>query len=72
MNLRALFLCAAILIASPLVARERTDVLVLQNGDRITKPWTMDEFCGLKILRIFRTESGRLGQRKVNGERKVI
>ena len=36
MNLRSTFLFAAILIASPCLAREKSDVLVMRNGDRIT------------------------------------
>lgn len=36
MNYRWLFLCAAFLLASPLMAREKTDILIMKNGDRIT------------------------------------
>lgn len=36
MNFRLIFLCAAFLIASPLVARGKSDVIVMRNGDRIT------------------------------------
>jgi hypothetical protein len=36
MNVRAVILCTALLLAAPLLARESTDVIVMNNGDRIT------------------------------------
>jgi len=42
MTFRAILLCAAILAANPLFAREKTDVIVMKNGDRIT--------CEVKVL----------------------
>jgi len=36
MNFRAILLGAAILAANPLFAREKTDVLIMKNGDHIT------------------------------------
>jgi hypothetical protein len=36
MNSRVILLCAAILVANPLLAREKTDVILMKNGDRIT------------------------------------
>ena len=36
MNIRALILSSALLVAVPLFARENTDVLVMKNGDRMT------------------------------------
>jgi hypothetical protein len=36
MSFRLLFLYAAVLVASPLFAREATDVIVMKNGDHIT------------------------------------
>jgi hypothetical protein len=36
MNSRVILLCAAILIANPLLAREKTDVIIMKNGDHIT------------------------------------
>ena len=36
MNMRAAVLSSVLLIAMPLVAREKTDVLVMKNGDRLT------------------------------------
>ncbi len=36
MSFRLILLCAAILTASPLLARGKTDVLVMNNSDRIT------------------------------------
>ena len=36
MNLRTLFLFAALLAVSPLPAREKSDVIVMKNGDKIT------------------------------------
>ena len=36
MNLRTLFLFAALLAVSPLSAREKSDVIVMKNGDKIT------------------------------------
>ena len=43
MNCRPILLCAAMLAASPLLARENSDVIVMKNGDRIT--------CEIKWLR---------------------
>jgi Protein of unknown function, DUF481 len=43
MKLRLVLLCAILLAASPLSAREKTDVLVMKNGDHIT--------CEIKALR---------------------
>ena len=36
MNLRAMVLSFALLLSLPLFAREKTDVLVMKNGDRLT------------------------------------
>ena len=36
MNFKAILLGAAILAANPLFAREKTDVIIMKNGDRIT------------------------------------
>jgi len=36
MNFRMALLCAAVLVANPLWAREKTDVIIMKNGDRIT------------------------------------
>ena len=36
MKARFTFLCAALLLSFPLFAREKTDVLLMRNGDRIT------------------------------------
>ena len=36
MNLRMLALFAALVVVSPLLAREKSDVIVMKNGDRIT------------------------------------
>src|SRR5215831_7839669 len=36
MNIRAVVLCSALLIATPVWARQKTDVIVMNNGDRIT------------------------------------
>ena len=36
MNLRGIVLSAILLAAWPLTAREKTDVLVMKNGDRLT------------------------------------
>jgi len=36
MNIRALILSSALLVAAPLFAREKTDVIVMKNGDRLT------------------------------------
>ncbi len=36
MNTRFVFLCVAFLLAVPLLAREKTDVLVMKNGDHMT------------------------------------
>jgi len=36
MNVRLVMLCAAIVVASPALAREKTDIIVMKNGDRIT------------------------------------
>jgi len=36
MNLRILTLCSLLLLAAPLLARDKTDVLVMKNGDRLT------------------------------------
>ncbi len=36
MNVRALILCSALLLAAPVFARDKTDVLVMKNGDRLT------------------------------------
>jgi uncharacterized protein DUF481 len=43
MNIRFVLLSAAIVVASPLLARETTDIIVMKNGDRIT--------CEIKGLR---------------------
>jgi hypothetical protein len=43
MNIRLTLLCAAMLLASPLSARQKTDIIVMKNGDRIT--------CEIKGLR---------------------
>src|SRR5215469_16796161 len=43
MGFRLMFLCAAVLLASPVVAREQSDVIIMKNGDRIT--------CEIKWLR---------------------
>ena len=36
MNVRAAVLCSALLLAAPLLARDKTDVIVMNNGDRLT------------------------------------
>ena len=36
MNIRLVLLCVAMVVPSPLLAREKTDIIVLKNGDRIT------------------------------------
>jgi hypothetical protein len=36
MNIRALILCSALLLSMPLLAQEKTDVIVMKNGDRFT------------------------------------
>ncbi len=36
MNIRAVILCSALLLTAPLFAREKTDVIVMKNGDRLT------------------------------------
>ena len=36
MNLRTIFLFAALLAVAPLPAREKSDVIVMKNGDKIT------------------------------------
>ena len=36
MTIRAIILCAALLISVPLLAQENTDVIVMKNGDRFT------------------------------------
>jgi len=36
MNLKMILVCTAILIANPLSARQKTDVIIMKNGDRIT------------------------------------
>jgi hypothetical protein len=36
MNFRVILLCAAILVADPVWAREKTDIIIMKNGDRIT------------------------------------
>jgi len=36
MNFRVILVCAAILVANPLLARQKTDVIIMKNGDRIT------------------------------------
>src|SRR5664279_6285015 len=36
MNQRAIILGFALLLSTPLFAREKTDVLVMKNGDRLT------------------------------------
>jgi hypothetical protein len=36
MNIRAVILCFALALAAPLLARESTDVIVMNNGDRLT------------------------------------
>ena len=36
MNVRALILCSALLLAIPAFARDKTDVLVMKNGDHLT------------------------------------
>jgi len=36
MNLRATVLCSVVLLAAPLFAREKSDVIVMNNGDRLT------------------------------------
>jgi hypothetical protein len=43
MNLKPILLCAAMLAASPVFARENTDIIVMKNGDRLT--------CEIKALR---------------------
>ena len=35
-NIRTTILCITLLVAAPLQARENTDVIVMNNGDRIT------------------------------------
>ena len=36
MSIRALILSSSILLAAPLFARDKTDVMVMKNGDRMT------------------------------------
>ena len=36
MNIRAVILSCALLLTTPLFARESTDVIVMKNGDRLT------------------------------------
>ena len=36
MNIRAVILCSMLLLAAPLLARDKTDVIVMKNGDRLT------------------------------------
>ena len=36
MNIRAVTLCSVLLLAAPLLARDKTDVIVMNNGDRLT------------------------------------
>jgi Protein of unknown function, DUF481 len=36
MNIRIIILMTALLVAAPLLAREKTDVLIMKNGDRMT------------------------------------
>src|SRR5271169_6788735 len=36
MKIRAAVLCSVLLLAAPLVARDKTDVIVMKNGDRLT------------------------------------
>ena len=36
MNVRALILCSALLLATPVFARDKTDVIVMKNGDHLT------------------------------------
>ena len=36
MTFRVILLCAAILLSNPLSARQKTDVIIMKNGDRIT------------------------------------
>jgi len=43
MKIRSLLLCTAFFLPSPLIAREKTDVIVMKNGDHIT--------CEIKGLR---------------------
>ena len=43
MKLRTFFLCAFLLLCHPLLARQKSDVLVMRNGDRLT--------CEIKSLR---------------------
>ena len=43
MNLRTIALSAALLAVSPLPGREKSDVIVMKNGDKIT--------CEVKSLR---------------------
>jgi hypothetical protein len=36
MNVRAFILCSAAFLAAPVFARDKTDVLVMKNGDHLT------------------------------------
>src|SRR5664280_3402116 len=36
MNVRAFILCSALFLAAPVFARDKTDVLVMKNGDHLT------------------------------------
>jgi hypothetical protein len=36
MNVRGLILCFALLLAVPVFARDKTDVIVMKNGDHLT------------------------------------
>ena len=36
MNSKTLLLCSLLILSSPLLAREKSDVLVMRNGDRLT------------------------------------
>src|SRR5271165_1402804 len=36
MNIRAAALCSVLLLAAPLLARDKTDIIVMKNGDRLT------------------------------------
>lgn len=37
MNIRVLFLSSLLLVAAPTLAREKTDVIVMNNGDRLSE-----------------------------------
>jgi Protein of unknown function, DUF481 len=64
MNLKAIVLFAATLVANPLLAREKTDIIIMKNGDRITC-----EIKGLNSDTLFISVSYILGTLSVDWKR---